>query len=530
MRFDAFRRHFFFTTLAVTVGITLSGCGDDGSTSDPLTVATAQGKVHGLSVGTGQAATLQYLGIPYAAPPIGSLRWAPPAPAASWTDTRDATKLADHCAQPVSVNGIPSATEDCLYLNVFEPAAPGKYPVMVWVHGGSFQHNESDDYDATALSQKGVVVVTINYRIGAFGFMAHPALAAESPIGASGNYGLMDQQAALRWVRANIAAFQGDASNVTLFGESAGGYSVMAQLASPGASGLFDKAIIQSGYSLDPTPLASAESAGMAFATAAGCASQTAACLRALSTAQVLQFESRSYTPDVDGQVLTQSMRQAYTTGQINKVPVIQMSNQNENAILSALQYDLAVPPNPITAANYAAVEATVLAGKSAAAVDALYPLSRFPTATAPTDAIDAIATDNTFACVARSSEQLLSRSTTVFAAEFNDPNAPMIYLPPTLRAHWGAYRSADPQYFFRITYVQQPTAPAFTPAQLKLSDDMMTMWVRFATTGNPNASGSSAWMPFSTAAESHFSFDPAGSHAIDTFGSAHQCVFWTGS
>ena len=202
---------------------------------------------------------------------------------------------------------------------------------MVWIHGGALVTGESNDYDPAGLVRRGVIVVTINYRLGALGFLAHPALAAR-PGGPSGNYGLMDQQAALRWVQRNIGAFGGDPRNVTIFGESAGGLSVLSQLASPGARGLFSRAIVESGaYNLTQAPLATAEAAGEAFAAKAGCASQTAACLRSLPVSTILDNEDFSgYTPDIDGRVLTQSLKTAFASGQFNRVPVINGTNHDE--------------------------------------------------------------------------------------------------------------------------------------------------------------------------------------------------------
>ena len=237
-------------------------------------MTTAGGAVRGKTV----AATDEFLGIPYAAPPVGALRWQPPRPAAPWHGVRQAVSYAQHCPQPSSPFGAAGASEDCLYLNVFAPAGAraSNLPVMVWVHGGSLRTGESDDYNPAGLVRDGVVVVTINYRLGALGFLADAALASR-PGGPSGNYGLMDQQAALRWVQRNIRGFGGNPGDVTLFGESAGGLSTLSQLVSPGARGLFQRAIVESGtYQLTQQPLAAAEAAGQAFAAKAGCAANVA--------------------------------------------------------------------------------------------------------------------------------------------------------------------------------------------------------------------------------------------------------------
>ena len=212
--------------------------------------------------------------IPYAAPPVGALRWQSPRPAARWGGVRQAASYAPHCPQPPSGFGVASTSENCLYLDVFSPArgAGGNLPVMVWLHGGSFLVGESDDYNPAALVRDGVIVVAVNYRIGALGFLADAALAGR-PGGATGDYGLEDQQAALRWVQRNIGRFGGDPRNVTLDGESAGGVSTLAQLVSPAARGLFQRAIVESGtYNLTQQSLATAEAAGGTFAAKVGCA------------------------------------------------------------------------------------------------------------------------------------------------------------------------------------------------------------------------------------------------------------------
>ena len=216
------------TAGSATAGSATAGSVTAGSaTAAPggrLIVPTAIGLVQGKAAGP----VSEYLGIPYAAPPVGALRWQPPQPAAPWHGIREATSFAPHCAQPSSPFGVASTSENCLYLNVYTPAgARGRnLPVMVWIHGGALVVGESDDYNPAALVQHGVIVVTINYRLGLFGFLADSALAGR-PGGPSGNYGLMDQQAALRWVQRNIRGFGGDARNVTVFGESAGGLSTL---------------------------------------------------------------------------------------------------------------------------------------------------------------------------------------------------------------------------------------------------------------------------------------------------------------
>ena len=247
----------------------------------------------------------QFLGLPYAAPPTGSLRWRPPHPPTAWHGVRDATRFAPSCPQPPNLFAPPSPfSEDCLYLNVYTPTLHrgGERPVLVWIHGGGFTEDGGRNYDATKLAADGVVVVTINYRLGALGFLAHPALASRRG-GSAGNYGLMDQLAALRWVKRNVARFGGDPHNVTIAGQSAGGVSVLDLLVSRRSRGLFQRAIVQSGaFALTQQPLADAEAAGEAFAAAAGCPDQTARCLRHLPVDDLVsKFPGAAIPGVIDG-------------------------------------------------------------------------------------------------------------------------------------------------------------------------------------------------------------------------------------
>ena len=260
-------------------------------------VRTAEGPVQGF-VHNGMST---FLGIPYAAPPTGAQRWQPPQPATAWTGTLSATKFANTCPQITELGvfaGPVSLTEDCLYLNVFTPstASAKKLPVLLWIHGGGLFDGESNDYDATALVKGGpagpTVVVTINYRLGLLGYFGHPVIDAEGHD--FGNYGLMDQQAALRWVQRNIAAFGGDPGNVTVGGQSAGSTSTAALVISPASAGLFHRAIFESGALLTVAPRALAELRGAKFAAAAGVAEVSGAaapCLRALSVAKILSLQ-----------------------------------------------------------------------------------------------------------------------------------------------------------------------------------------------------------------------------------------------
>ena len=507
---------------------TATAAGASATTVRPLSqgtgpvVATAGGAVGGKAVGT----TDEFLGIPYAAPPVGSLRWRPPQPAAPWPGVRGATQFAPHCPQPPSPFGVASTSENCLYLNVFAPAGSGgrQLPVMVWVHGGSLLVGESDDYNPAGLVRRGVIVVTVNYRLGALGFLAHPALASQ-PGGASGNYGLMDQQAALRWVQRNIGQFGGNPRNVTVFGESAGGLSVLAQLASTGARGLFSRAIVESGaYDLTQAPLATAEAAGEAFASTVGCASQTAACLRSLPVATIVDNEDFSgYTPDIDGSVLTRSIGTALASGQFNRVPVVNGTNHDEWRLFVALSQ---LPPEdgpPVTAANYQAMIASTLGvpDTAAAVIAAQYPLSAY---SSPSVALGAVGTDAIFACPALTADQSLSKYVPTYAYEFSDENAPEVSLPP-LGFPYGAAHAAEIQYLFSLSNVAYPGV--LSPPQQQLAATMKQYWTNFARQGFPSSTTEPPWPGFDSTSQRMLSLIPPQPQLETNFAAEHHCAFW---
>ncbi|MEV4313725.1 carboxylesterase family protein [Actinocrispum sp. NPDC049592] len=475
-------------------------------------VLTTGGLVRGVATDSSD----QFLGIPYAAPPTGALRWQPPQPAARWHGIRDASKFGAACAQPAGPFGRASDSEDCLYLNVYTPSRPAYgRPVMVWLHGGGLVSGSGDLYDPTGLVRNGTVVVTINYRLGAFGFLAHAAL-ADKPGGPSGNYGLMDQQAALRWVERNIARFGGDSRNVTIFGESAGGLSVLSQLASPTARGLFDRAIAQSGaYALTQRSLQSAEAAGQAFATAASCADQSAACLRGLSVAAVLAHQNQDgYEPNIDGKVLTQSIGTAFASGQFARVPVINGSNRDEWRLFVA-QAELA--GQRVTADNYFASIQQVLnvPAQVANVIAAQYPLSAYPS---PPLALSAVGTDAIFACPALKVDTVLSKYVPTFGYEFNDENAPPL-LPPVSFPQ-GAAHGTELEYLFKL-----PIGGALSPDQERLAAAMRQAWTTFAASGRPPA----VWPKFTPATQPLLSLVPPKPQVETDFATVHKCAFWSG-
>jgi para-nitrobenzyl esterase len=494
----------------------VAGASTSGRAS--LTVATVDGTVQGATVG----ATDEYLGIPYAAPPVGSLRWRAPQPAAHWSGVRDTTHFAPHCPQTASEFGVASTSENCLYLNVYAPQTDhkkGNLPVMVWFHGGVFVWGESDDWDPAQLVQNGVIVVTINYRLGALGFLAHPALTGRG--GSSGNYGLMDQQAALRWVRNNIAKFGGNAHRVTIFGESAGGLSVLSQLASPSAHGLFSGAIVESGaYTLTPESRDAAEVNGQAFAQRAGCADQSAACLRSLPVATILKYQDSGYRPDVDGLVLTRSLTSAFATGQFNHVPVIDGTNLDERRLFVAIDQLIG---DPVTAVNYQGMIASTLdvSAPIAATIVAEYPLSSYPS---PALAFSALWTDESFSCPALTVDQSLSKYVPTYSYEFADQNAPERYEPP-VDFSYGASHDSEVQYLFDQS--NTPLPGFLSASQQQLARTMRQDWASFAERGAPSSTSATAWERFTTSDQHTLILEtPTGTTETD-FGVVHHCSFW---
>jgi para-nitrobenzyl esterase len=504
----------------LVAAVPASALAGQAGASGPV-AGTTNGAVGGLAVPISGGAVNEFLGIPYAAPPVGALRWRPPQPTASWSGVRDATQFAPHCAQVAGPFGEASTSENCLFLNVFTPSGGGDHPVMVWIHGGALVSGESNDYDPTQLVADGVTVVTINYRLGALGFLAHPALADAN--GQSGDYGLMDQQAALRWVQRNIAGFGGDPRNVTVFGESAGGLSTLSQVASPQAKGLFEKAIVESGsYNLTQASLASAETAGEAFATKAGCADQSAACLRSLPVSTILaDQDAAGYTPNINSEVLPESLGTAFATGAFNRVPIINGTNHDEWRLFVALSE---LEGDPVTAANYQSMIAATLGVPAAAAaiIAAKYPLAAYPS---PSAALGAVGTDAIFACPALTIDQSVSRFVPTFAYEFNDENAPELFLPP-VSFPYGAAHASEIQYLFGLPTAAFPMA--LSAQQQQLAATMKGYWTNFATRGFPSSSGAPFWPLFNGLTQPMQSLVPPVPQTEINFAAAHNCAFWT--
>jgi para-nitrobenzyl esterase len=502
---------------------------------DAAVVRTVQGPVRGIVAADHRA----FEGIPYAAPPVGPLRWTSPRPVTPWTRTRDATRPGNACAQTAGFLGdAPSEAEDCLYLNVTTPrrAAGRRLPVMVWIHGGGYYSGSGDLYGARRLAVQGdVVVVTLNYRLGVFGFLAHPSL-DRGGRRTSGDFGLEDQQAALRWVRRNAAAFGGDAGNVTVFGESAGGMSVCSHLAAPGSAGLFRRAIVQSGPCTLTTqwpyrdgnwvvrPRADAERQGATVAAKTGCgdAADVATCLRGkpVSALQEASDGGQGFGPASGGPVLPADPATALATGRFNRVPVMQGTTRDEQRMfVAAIEY---FTGHATTEADYRSEIEAFFGREKAAKVLAAYPVGRYGSAST---ALAAVWTDHAWACTAHRTDRLLSARVPTYAYEFADESAPWATGSPAPGFPTGAFHASELQYLFDDAQFRGP----LTAAQRRLSDEMIGYWTRFARSGDPNGGGAPAWARSGPAAERVLSLAPGtgGVRPVD-LAREHRCAFWT--
>jgi para-nitrobenzyl esterase len=453
-----------------------------------------------------------FKGIAYAQPPVGSLRWKPPLPIAHWSGTKDATEFGPTCIQPefkiasvYSGGPTPPMSEDCLTLNIWAPANAHNAPVFFWIYGGALWGGSNRDalYDGTRMAQRGVIVVTINYRLGVLGWLAHPELSAESPLGISGNYGLLDQIAALQWVKDNIRAFGGDPSNVTIAGESAGGLSVMYLMASPPARGLFAKAIAESAYMVS-TPDLKQSKYGMPSAEAIGVKLAAAlhapdiAALRAMDPRTLTNAAAAAYFPPfgaVDGHYLPDQFVTIFDEGKEAHVPILAGFNAGEIRSLRVLS-----PPVPASAADY---EKTIRAnyGDLADEFLKLYPSSNMQ------ESIWATTRDALYGWTA---EKLVRAQTAIGQPSF-------LYLfdhgyPAMDDAGLHAFHASELPYVFGTFDGLPPNWPK-PPANAdeeKLSDAMIGYWTSFARAGKPQAANEPAWPAYdSTTAYMHFTTVP---------------------
>ncbi|MBB5234839.1 carboxylesterase/lipase family protein [Deinococcus budaensis] len=483
----------------------------------------------GLLAGRSAGGVRVWQGVPYAAAPVGERRWKAPQPAPLWVGERDAAQPGNVCVQPRPGGGL-RGHEDCLFLNVYAPDGATRAPVMVWIHGGSFRSGAGSDYDGRLLArERGVVVVTLNYRLGPLGFLAAPGLLEGRTVG---NYGLLDQQAALRWVRANAAAFGGDPANVTVFGESAGGMSVCAQLASPGAAGLFDKAILQSGPctpEINTVPVADALNTGREYARVLGCPEGDAACLRAVPAERLLatpvpgrRAPGAVALPPVYGDaVVPRAPAEAFRSGEVHRVPLLIGSNLDEGTLFAA---PLGAGGRDLPLWQYWGLVA-VLERWNAPRVLAAYPAREYPTVGL---AAAALVTDGLFACPVNDLSRDLARVTPVYAYEFRDREAPLELNPSGTIPRYGATHAAEIISVFGTRLEKFADPARFTPAQAELARTMRAYWTNFARSGNPNAAGLPGWRPLDPARGNVLALEPGRVAEFISFRQEHRCDLWS--
>lgn len=492
--------------------------------ADAPVVQTADGKVRGL-VRDGVAV---YLGIPYAAPPTGERRWRPPAAARPWQGVRDARRYGNICPHITSLgvfSGPVSTDEDCLFVNVFAPLGAktgAKRPVIVWIHGGGNMDGASNDYDGTELARGGdsgteAVVVTFNYRVGLFGTFSHPAINSEGHLW--GNFGTLDQQAVLRWVQRNIAMFGGDPTRVALGGQSAGSYNTGANVLSPLSKGLFNRAIFMSspGFSYNFPPASEALAKGRGLAEAIGCPGDDAAaatCLRELSVARLLQLSGTpsgpsgyiNIIPFVDGTIIPITPEQAWTSGQFNRMPIMGGSTRDEYTFFTAIpEYFSGWPPRPMSEAEF---NVQVQAGAFCLWCKDFRMPAMAATAYAPAkfggDRMEAFQRLHTDIAKCRELHVVnhWAQQVPVFTYDFVYPNAPFFF-PKMAGLSPKASHTIDIQFIFRdfhggplgVNLDQSSGLPRqLNAAEHHLQQRLIGAWVNFASSGNPNGTGSIFW------------------------------------
>lgn len=496
------------TVTALVLAACLVACGGGSDASPPAapvaltsTVTLASGTLGGQA--RDAAGVLSFKGIPYAAPPVGPLRWKAPQPAPGWSGTRAAQEYGNKCwanGNPAPVVASPTVSEDCLFLNVWSAAATTdeRRPVMVWLHGGGFQFGTSGDarWEGQNLAQKGVVVVSLNYRLGVFGHLARADLDAESGGRSSGMYGLQDHLAALQWVKANIAAFGGDPANITLMGESAGAHAVGMLSASPLAAGAFHKAIGQSGafWESEFGPLPS-HAAAVAKGQALGStlAAPDLAALRAVPALQLAQSTNAAaapfappFGPSLDGHVLTEEPAVRFRAGRQHDVPLLVGQNLDEGTVFAAAGRAL-----PATAAGFTAATSSVFGAANAAALQALYPAATDTQAAASSVQLlgDLIIGQQTWTWGV---SQKATGKAPVYAYHFRQSSA---YTPLAVHV------SEVPYVFQNLVPKGNAAAPVLPAAQdLALANTMASYWTNFAKNGNPNQLGLPNWPEYSGA------------------------------
>lgn len=489
-----------------SAGVVVCACALMGAVAahaDDLTVKTDKGKVQGKMSADGQVR--DFLGVPFAAPPVGPLRWKPPQAAAKWSGVKDATNFGNRCIQVMPFSDMryrdPGQSEDCLSLNIWTPAKDknAKLPVMVWIYGGGFVSGTTSEprQDGEHLAHKGVVVVSMNYRLGVFGFYAGQGLAEESPQHAAGNYGLMDQTAAIAWVKKNIKNFGGDPGNITIFGESAGSFSVSAQIASPMAKGLFQHAIGESGGAfsgrgLTFKSLADREKTDAAWAQATFGTSDLNA-LRAISADDLLAKMKAQTSPgragqgpDVDGYFLPEPVPQIYAEGKQAHIPVMAGWNRDEPSA------QVANYPKPATVDSFKEVAQKSFPDQTDAFLK-LYPDTTDEEAVRSTIDFsgDTFIAYGTWAWL---EAQVKTGGQPVYRYHFERPSPADKYHP----AGSGAFHSDEIEYVFGT--IDSRIDATWQPEDYKLSDLIEKYWTNFARTGDPNGGGAPQWPQYNAA------------------------------
>jgi para-nitrobenzyl esterase len=537
------RYHRRGAALAFALGLAAIGCGSDDDTQpvdstpvdpgskDPTKVTLADGRLEGDVIG----GAVQFLKIPYAKPPVGDLRWKAPQASDPWSGVRHEPGFASPCPQPPSQQSPASSDEDCLYVNVWRPnVATIKAPVMVWIHGGGFTTGSAADkvplttdflwYPGQFFAERGVVLVSINYRLGVLGFFAHPALADESsPVG---NQGLLDQRHALKWVQKNIAAFGGDPANVTMFGESAGAGSVCMHTVSPGSRGLFHRAVSQSGgcTSSGPTDRAALNMQIDKFAAERGCSGDGAlACLRGKAVTDLVSMQAVdrtmgmagvraafSFGAVVDGEngFLPEPALELFNRGEVAQVPYILGTNTDEAQLYYSL--DPSVPTNEEEYRK----QLTDRYGTFAERILAMYPVSKF--GGDYRKAITRVATDSGLVCgTLDTARRAVGAGLPVYMYNFN---IPWSILPDLL----GISHASEISHVFGSPY--QESEP-----NIGVAVAMNTYWSTFAKTGDPNYAGAPAvwprFMPDANDNDQRLQFDPKY-EVLNGF-RKEECILW---
>jgi len=513
-------------------------------------VITAEGKVIG--VADEKQPVCVYKGVPYAAPPVGKLRFRPPAPPRKRAELFKADQYSAECVQGggamPGVRAVPRS-EDCLYLNIWRPQKSGKFPVMLWIHGGSLTSGSGviPLYFGDRLAQKDVVVITINYRLAWLGFLAHRDLSAEDPNNSSGNYGLLDQIEALKWVKRNIAGFRGDPDNVTIFGESAGGWSVCNLLASPPAAGFFSKAIIESGGCQVATSLEQGYELGEQFAKEAGCEFRDPIpCLRGKTTEEIelarevykpkenlrLEKEGKQksggalsledakfeWTPRVDGWVLDAVPIEAIRSGNFNRVPLMVGTNKDEFKLflIAAPGARSLIPKSFISKELY-----SILGADTAAGIERLYPYKDYRK---PLDAVGDALGDAALGCPCYQAAEGVSKYAPVYYYRFDFTKHRFPHMI-------GAAHAVEIPFIFD-TLDRGPANLIASKKQRQnarpLVNDMMGYWTNFAKTGNPNdpaSAGLTPWPKYDTVKRERMYLDiPVKAQTTDN---VEKCEFW---